>query len=359
MDAAQRQRYQAAYDSISRMPGHGLTAGELFGEVSRRLRKAVAFRTGGWLRLDPATLLPMPGLLLQARHDRARALIRNEYFEPDVLKFRELARCPVPVGALWQATDGVPERSIRYRTIQAGLGYGDELRAVFRCGDSAWGAVCIARSADDPPFSTDDVAFVARVCEPVGRMLRLSHLLAGDLPADPAPPGVLVLGEDDSVMSQSGATRRWLDQLPPEHARGLDLPASVLCAASQARTAGTSGGRVRTVGGRWLRLHAERLTPPNGGTGDGDSTGKTVVIIEPARAAELSPLVLDLHGLTEREQEIVQFLLRGLPTTEIARSLFISRHTLGDHIKAIYAKLGVSSRPELTALLLDRAGAGR
>ena len=354
MDAAQRQRYRAAYDSISRLTEQGLAGGDPFGEVSRALRKVVAFRTGGWLRLDPATLLPMPGLLLQARHDRARALIRNEYFEPDVLKFRELARCPVAVGTLWSATDGEPERSVRYRAIQAGLGYGDELRAVFRSGDGVWGAVCIARSADDPPFSAHDVAFVARVCEPVGRALRLSHLLAGDRPAGPAPPGVLVLGQDGSVISRTSAARQWLDQLPPEHARGLDLPISVLCAASQARIAGTSGGRMRTAGGRWLRLHAERLTPPGAGAGGGE---KTVVIIEPAGAAELSPLVLDLHGLTGREREITQLLLRGLPTADIARRLFISRHTLGDHIKAIFAKLGVSSRPELTALLLDRTGA--
>lgn len=229
-----------------------------------------------------------------------------------------------------------------------------------------WGAVCVARSADDPPFSADDVAFVARVCEPVGRALRLSHLLAGDRPAEPAPPGVLVLGEDDSVISQTSAARHWLDQLPPERARGLDLPTSVLCAASEAQNASTSGGLVRTVDGRWLRLHAERLTPSGGGDmdrGPGPAAGldsgteKTVVIIEPAKAAELSPLVLDLHGLTDREREITQFLLRGLPTADIARLLFISRHTLGDHVKAIFAKLGVSSRPELTALLLDRAGA--
>jgi DNA-binding CsgD family transcriptional regulator len=372
VDAAQRQRYRAALDSISRLPGRGLAPGsDLFGEVSRELRKVVAFRTGGWLRLDPVTMLPMPGLVLHARHDRARALIRNEYFEPDVLKFRDLARRPVPAGTLWQATRGQPERSPRYRLIHAGLGYGDELRAVFRSGNRAWGAVCIARSAGDPPFSPADVAFMARVCEPVGRALRLSHLLTGDRPAGPAPPGVLVLGEDGGVISQTSAAQYWLDQLPPEHAHGLDLPASVLCAASEARNAGAASGRVRTAGGRWLRLHAERLAPPGSGAGNGRrgddpgpaagpcSGGKTVVIIEPAGAGELSPLVLDLHGLTGREREITQFLLCGLPTADIARRLFISRHTLGDHIKAIFAKLGVSSRPELTARLLGCTGAER
>jgi DNA-binding CsgD family transcriptional regulator len=68
----------------------------------------------------------------------------------------------------------------------------------------------------------------------------------------------------------------------------------------------------------------------------------------------LSPLILGLHGLTSRECQITQLLLRGLPTADIAQRLFISRHTLSDHMKTIFAKLRVSSRPELTALLLDR-----
>ena len=39
---------------------------------------------------------------------------------------------------------------------------------------------------------------------------------------------------------------------------------------------------------------------------------------------------------------------------DIAQRLFISRHTLSDHMKAMFAKLGVTSRSELTALLLDQ-----
>ena len=58
------------------------------------------------------------------------------------------------------------------------------------------------------------------------------------------------------------------------------------------------------------------------------------------KPADLSPLILDLHGLTSRERQITQLLLRGLPTADIAQRLFISRHTLSDHMKAIFAKLG-------------------
>ena len=44
-------------------------------------------------------------------------------------------------------------------------------------------------------------------------------------------------------------------------------------------------------------------------------------------------------------------LLHGLTTDEIAAKLFISRHTVRDHTKAIFGKLEVRSRPELTAKL--------
>lgn len=353
MDTAQRARYRAAQDAIIRLCAGRLAGDDVFGKLATELNSVVGFRTGGWVRLDPATMLPMPGLLLQAGHDRAGMLIRNEYFEPDFVKFRDLARQQVPVQTLWQATGGQPHQSIRYRSILAGLGYGDELRVVFRCGGAAWGAACLARAITDPPFSRADVSFVARVREPVARALRLSHLLAGDGPAGPAPPGVLVLDKDGGVVSQTDAARHWLAQLPPDRAGGMDLPGAVLSAACAARAmdGGLCGGRVRTMNGRWLRLHAAPLTP------DGGSGGQTAVILEPVAPAELSSLVLDLHGLTSREREITQLLLRGLPTADIAATLFISRHTLSDHMKTIFAKLGVSSRPELTALLLDHAAA--
>ena len=212
------------------------------------------------------------------------------------------------------------------------------------------------RTAADQPFSRDDIFFLARVGEPVARGLRLSHLRAGNDSVGPAAPGVLILDDDDGIISGTDAAQHWLTQLPPDHARGLDLPTAILSAASRARAlaAGRPGvgipeGRVRTAAGTWLRLHAARLTPdsPHG-------AGQTAVILEPAKPADLSPLILDLHGLTSRERQITQLVLRGLPTADIAQRLFISRYTLSDHMKAIFAKLGVTSRPELTALLLDQ-----
>jgi len=54
----------------------------------------------------------------------------------------------------------------------------------------------------------------------------------------------------------------------------------------------------------------------------------------------------ELAALTERETELLQLFAKGLSYKEAAQSLGISRHTIGDHVKAIYRKLSVNSRAE-------------
>jgi DNA-binding CsgD family transcriptional regulator len=58
-----------------------------------------------------------------------------------------------------------------------------------------------------------------------------------------------------------------------------------------------------------------------------------------------------LCELSERERQVTQLLVRGMPIDAISQTLWISRHTVRDHVKAVFAKLGVRSRPELTAML--------
>ncbi len=53
--------------------------------------------------------------------------------------------------------------------------------------------------------------------------------------------------------------------------------------------------------------------------------------------------------LTSRELEVVRNLGRGLSNHDIGRALGISEHTVKSHLKAIFAKLGVSDRAEAVA----------
>src|SRR3546814_19408442 len=54
--------------------------------------------------------------------------------------------------------------------------------------------------------------------------------------------------------------------------------------------------------------------------------------------------------LTPREAEVRDLLLRGCSTDAVALRLSISRHTVKDHRKAIFRKLGISSLAELFSL---------
>jgi DNA-binding CsgD family transcriptional regulator len=54
--------------------------------------------------------------------------------------------------------------------------------------------------------------------------------------------------------------------------------------------------------------------------------------------------------LTEREREVLRLVVEGLSDKEIAAALGISRSTASDHVAAIRAKLGASSRAAASVL---------
>ena len=61
-----------------------------------------------------------------------------------------------------------------------------------------------------------------------------------------------------------------------------------------------------------------------------------------------------LHGLTNRELEVLELLSEGLRTREIADRLFVARVTVRTHIASILRKLGVPDREAAVRLLDER-----
>jgi len=61
-------------------------------------------------------------------------------------------------------------------------------------------------------------------------------------------------------------------------------------------------------------------------------------------------------GLTRREREIMNLIVKGHPNRRIAQQVFVSEKTVKNHVNNIYGKLGVHTRAEAIALWLGVHG---
>ena len=197
------------------------------------------------------------------------------------------------------------------------------------------------------PLSGADAALVAEVTRDLAENLRRTVPLDRDAPASPygrKDAGVIVLAEDGSITFADEVADAWIDDLGGNGS----LPQVVTAVASRARIveAGPTIARiaranVRAASGRWLVVHGSVVA---------DSPGAEVaVMIEPAPAHELAPLVAEAYRLTERERAVTRLVARGLTTDAIAARLHLSSWTVQDHLKAIFEKVGVATRGKLVA----------
>jgi DNA-binding NarL/FixJ family response regulator len=85
-------------------------------------------------------------------------------------------------------------------------------------------------------------------------------------------------------------------------------------------------------------------------------------VISPAMLAKLLPRLReepahtgrDPRDLTAREREVLALLADGLSTEAIERELFVSRHTVRNHVQRVMAKLGAHSRLEAVTIGVRR-----
>ncbi len=88
-------------------------------------------------------------------------------------------------------------------------------------------------------------------------------------------------------------------------------------------------------------VHAISLEDASGGFAG------TLLILARAPPPDESASDAWIDGLSNREREVLEGLLRGARPRAIGEQLGISVHTVRNHVKAIYRKLGVHSRVEL------------
>ncbi len=72
---------------------------------------------------------------------------------------------------------------------------------------------------------------------------------------------------------------------------------------------------------------------------------------EPVLTTETDTFSDPLAVLTPKEREVAEFICMGYTNADIAKLMFITEHTVKDHTKKIYPKMGVRSRFELATLV--------
>jgi DNA-binding CsgD family transcriptional regulator len=327
----------------------------VFEAVAGRLSTLVPCSGSAWVSTDPATGLPAGAIRLvespPLTPGQCAEMWYREFLVEDVNRFDDLRHDPRPVATLRQAVDD-PDASPRYRQLLRPMGLSDELRAVLRAGDAAWATLTMWRRDGEPPFDADEIDLVADLTEPLGQAVRNCARNGSEAWADAERrPGLLVFGRDGALLSVSEAAPRWLEEadvatrLPGRF--GVDVPMWVLATVFAATAAddGVASTRIRARSGGWLHCHASCLRDRDG---EVEHVG---VVIGPAEPSKVTPLLVDAYDLTERERDVTALVARGAGTNEIADELFLSVHTVRDHVKAIFQKVGVTSRGELVARL--------
>lgn len=89
----------------------------------------------------------------------------------------------------------------------------------------------------------------------------------------------------------------------------------------------------------WGMRHGRALSP------------REVVLEAPGT---LSDAAAARYGISRREREIIAWIVQGRSNKEIAEGLFISLHTVKEHVANVFRKTGAKNRVQLTRLFLGQ-----
>lgn len=328
----------------------GLDLPTLLDETVRVLHKTIPYEAGCWHALDPDSLIETSYRAINLPTENPVAA-EIEYLHEDYNQFATLARAPRHTGILSQATGGMPERSLRYRELIRPFGLNDELRTTFVFDGAGWGSLCLLRDPRSGNFLEQEAAFLEDISVTIGRGLRTASLLeAASVNSDSEGPGLMLFDEQHELTAINPQAQRLMEELSDGQTGSSeqDLPYVVHAVAARTWLVGPDGNQksarahVRAQSGRWLTLHGCHFV---------GTERQVAVVIEAEKPPRLARKVADAYGLTARESQMIQFLLKGVSTKEIAAALHISPYTVQEHFTAIFNKVGVRSRRELMGKL--------
>ena len=126
-----------------------------------------------------------------------------------------MARCGRSVALLSEIVGDRKDQSLIYGRLLRPNGLEHQLRSTLALEGVHWGQLHIERRRDRPDFSSSDVALVDAFAPHLAHALRrwlIADPGARSSARPPAPPGVIVLDEDNEVDSISPEAEHWLTE---------------------------------------------------------------------------------------------------------------------------------------------------
>jgi DNA-binding CsgD family transcriptional regulator len=162
-------------------------------------------------------------------------------------------------------------------------------------------------------------------------------------------PGVILLDDAGMVLMSNSRAAEMLRDVTigerQEHGRYV-LPPVLESLVPQLRTrlrdrVDTSAAALLTVD---LCVRACNMVGP--------SSRNLLLVLERVQRRDAVQQNLERFSLSPRESDVVMLVLYGHSNRRIANQLFLTEYTVEDHLKRIFAKLGVKSRTALAAKIL-------
>jgi DNA-binding NarL/FixJ family response regulator len=343
-----------AGERIARICGTHDDARALRLAVLDEIRRSVGFDAYAWLLTDPETEVGGAPLADVPCLPELPRLIRLKY----LTGVNRWTRLDVPVALLSAGTGEQRERSLMWRELLHRYDVDDVASLVFRDRFGCWGFLDLWRSDSGDGFTGADSEFLTRIAKPVTDALRRCQARTFDF-ATTVPtrtgPAVLVLSPELEVRAQTPETEEYLRVLVPPDADRRPIPAGAYNVAAQllAVESGVDdhppSARMHLTGGVWLTLRAARI-------GEMAPTDERhiAVSIESTSPAERMALFVRAFGLSSRETALLTHLVTGIDTRGLAQRMFLSEHTVQDHLKSIFTKTGARNRRTLLARAVGR-----
>lgn len=305
------------------------------------LRRAVPFDAFAWLLTDPETQVGTAPIADVPCLDELPRLIRLKY----ATELNRWTHQHEAISRLHDITDGRLEQSLVWRELLADYDITDVASIVFRDRFGCWAFLDLWRTGST--FTPHEAAKLRPHVDLITQALRRCTVRTFSPQsvtrgAEGSGPVVLTLTTELDVRAQTPDTDRYLRSLLPPNGDRSPVPAAAYNVAAQLLAVENAVDDHPPVArvhddARWLTVRAAHIA------------GDIAVTIERSSLSDRLTVLSRAAGLTARESELVDLLTEGADTKTIARRMFLSEHTVQDHLKSIFTKTGARNRRELLA----------